>query len=92
MTASSPDVTDSTNIEDLIGGRSKIIKLIDFGRSIDLTMYPSGTSFTTKVETSGFQCIEMKTDQPWTYQVSKQTPGNCLYCVCKLCIANVNII
>ena len=56
--------------EDLLRGESKILKLIDFGRSIDLDMFPQGTTFTAKVDTSGFQCIEMMTNRPWTYQVN----------------------
>ena len=57
----------------LLRGGTKILKLIDFGRSIDMTFFPPGTTFTAKVNTSGFQCIEMKTNRPWTYQVSDVT-------------------
>lgn len=45
------------------------MQLIDFGQSIDMSKYPKGTTFMAKVKTSGFQCIEMQTDRPWTYQV-----------------------
>ncbi|GFR58892.1 mitotic checkpoint serine/threonine-protein kinase BUB1-like [Elysia marginata] len=45
-----------------------LVKLIDFGQSIDMTMFPPETTFTAKIHTSGFQCIEMKTNRPWTYQ------------------------
>lgn len=46
----------------------KLLTLIDFGESLDMKNYPKGTVFTGKVLTSGFQCVEMKTDRPWTYQ------------------------
>ncbi|XP_067134995.1 mitotic checkpoint serine/threonine-protein kinase BUB1-like [Centruroides vittatus] len=45
-----------------------ILKLIDFGRSIDMQLYPPGTSFTKVVETDGFKCTEMLDGRPWTYQ------------------------
>ncbi|XP_067943218.1 mitotic checkpoint serine/threonine-protein kinase BUB1-like [Watersipora subatra] len=44
------------------------IKLIDYGRSIDISKFPAGTTFTANNETEGFICVEMKTDRPWTYQ------------------------
>lgn len=44
------------------------VQLIDFGRSIDMRLLPSGTQFTTVVKTEGFTCCEMKERKPWTYQ------------------------
>lgn len=43
--------------------------LIDLGQSIDLELFPEGTAFTAKCLTSGFQCTEMLSGKPWTYQV-----------------------
>lgn len=62
-------VGDDVSGEQLLRGESKVLKLIDFGRSIDMDLFPRGTTFTAKVTTSGFQCIEMKTNRPWTFQV-----------------------
>ena len=45
------------------------LRLIDFGRSIDLQLFPAGTSFTVDCHTDTFQCIEMRTCRPWTTQV-----------------------
>ena len=45
------------------------LKLIDFGRSIDMTLFPAGTTFNTNCYTEDFQCIEMKESRPWTTQV-----------------------
>ena len=56
------------NVDELIQ-KTGMLKLIDFGRSIDMKMFPANTTFTAKVTTSGFQCIEMLTNRPWTYQV-----------------------
>ncbi|XP_060080434.1 mitotic checkpoint serine/threonine-protein kinase BUB1-like [Ylistrum balloti] len=52
----------------VFGGHHRPFQLIDFGQSIDMTKYPPGTTFMAQVKTSGFQCIEMKTNMPWTYQ------------------------
>ena len=45
------------------------IKLIDFGRSIDMRAFDSSTQFTGSCNTSGFVCTEMKTGKPWSWQV-----------------------
>ena len=37
--------------------------------SFDMTQFSPDTTFMAKVKTDGFQCIEMTTDRPWTYQV-----------------------
>lgn len=52
-----------------IDGLSHGLTLIDLGQSIDMKLFPEGTAFTAKCETSGFQCIEMLTQKPWNYQV-----------------------
>ncbi|KAK3610716.1 hypothetical protein CHS0354_028109 [Potamilus streckersoni] len=56
------------NAEELFAGQKRCMVLIDFGQSIDMTKYPPDTAFMAKVKTGDFQCIEMKTDRPWTYQ------------------------
>lgn len=44
------------------------IQLIDFGRAIDMTLFPPETTFTYAVTTKDFQCTEMQAKKPWTYQ------------------------
>ncbi|RZF34443.1 hypothetical protein LSTR_LSTR012194 [Laodelphax striatellus] len=44
------------------------IKLIDFGRSIDMSLLPDGIEFRRVVKTEDFQCTEMRDGRPWTYQ------------------------
>ncbi|KAH9508437.1 hypothetical protein Btru_055236 [Bulinus truncatus] len=63
-----PDITKSKNPDVVFGTRLKMVKLIDFGQSIDMRQFKNGATFTAKVVTSGFQCIEMRTERPWTYQ------------------------
>ncbi|CAL4097009.1 unnamed protein product, partial [Meganyctiphanes norvegica] len=45
-----------------------MVKIIDFGRSIDMKLLPPGTTFTEKVKTDGFTCCEMRDGREWTYQ------------------------
>ena len=48
------------------------LALTDFGKSIDLNWFPESITFTGRSNTDKFECIEMQTDRPWKYQVSKQ--------------------
>ncbi|KAL0757185.1 hypothetical protein Bca101_094853 [Brassica carinata] len=41
--------------------------LVDWGRGIDLSLFPSTTQFTGDCRTSGFRCTEMKENKPWKY-------------------------
>jgi hypothetical protein len=43
------------------------VKLIDFGRAIDMSHYENIT-FKGRAGTNGFDCHEMQEDRPWTYQ------------------------
>lgn len=53
------------------GGNSwskKGIKLIDFGRSIDMSLFPPNIRFKSHWKTDNQDCPEMRNDQLWTYQ------------------------
>lgn len=45
----------------------KII-MIDFGRSIDLTLFPEHTEFSTSFNTDQQDCPQMNNNQPWSYE------------------------
>ena len=46
------------------------ICLIDFGRSLDMKLHPPGTMFrSTMAAADTFECLEMRDDQPWTFQI-----------------------
>uniref|UniRef100_A0A8C2P493 Mitotic checkpoint serine/threonine-protein kinase BUB1 n=1 Tax=Capra hircus TaxID=9925 RepID=A0A8C2P493_CAPHI len=55
--------------------------LIDLGQSIDMKLFPKGTAFTGKCETSGFQCIEMLSNKPWNYQIDYFGVAATIYCM-----------
>uniref|UniRef100_A0A8D2B2W0 Mitotic checkpoint serine/threonine-protein kinase BUB1 n=1 Tax=Sciurus vulgaris TaxID=55149 RepID=A0A8D2B2W0_SCIVU len=57
------------------------LALIDLGQSIDMKLFPKGTTFTAKCETSGFQCIEMLSNKPWNYQVDYFGVAATVYCM-----------
>ncbi|MBA0573245.1 hypothetical protein Golob_000528 [Gossypium lobatum] len=50
--------------------------LVDWGRGIDLQLFPKNTEFTGDCRTSGFCCIEMQEKKPWTFQAN--TYGLCV--------------
>ncbi|KFV68556.1 Mitotic checkpoint serine/threonine-protein kinase BUB1, partial [Dryobates pubescens] len=64
-----------------IDGLSHGLTLIDLGQSIDMKLFPEGTAFTAKCETSGFQCIEMLTQRPWNYQTDYFGIAATVYCM-----------
>lgn len=50
------------------------LQLIDFGCSIDMTLFPPGTTFRRRVTTKDFICCEMQDGRPWNYHTD-------LFCV-----------
>nr|CAD7456386.1 unnamed protein product [Timema tahoe] len=57
------------------------LELIDFGRSIDMDLFLPGTQFTRVVTTESFQCIEMQTKRPWTYQTDLYGLAGTAHCL-----------
>ncbi|KAJ4801342.1 Bub1-like kinase [Rhynchospora pubera] len=56
--------------------RSQGLCLIDWGRGIDLSLFPDGTVFHGDCRTSGFRCVQMQENMKWKYQVD--TYGLCV--------------
>ncbi|GJN94151.1 hypothetical protein Rhopal_007225-T1 [Rhodotorula paludigena] len=50
------------------GWSSKGLKLIDFGRTIDLSAFPAGQTFSSNQETDQYDCAEMREGRPWTFE------------------------
>lgn len=50
------------------------LQLIDFGCSIDMSLFPPGTTFTRRITTKDFICCEMQDNRPWSYHTD-------LFCV-----------
>uniref|UniRef100_A0A8D2MRF6 Protein kinase domain-containing protein n=1 Tax=Zonotrichia albicollis TaxID=44394 RepID=A0A8D2MRF6_ZONAL len=68
---------DTCDIDGLCHG----LTLIDLGQSIDMKLFPEGTAFTARCETSGFQCVEMLTNKPWNYQTDYFGIAATVYCL-----------
>ncbi|THH20723.1 hypothetical protein EW146_g665 [Bondarzewia mesenterica] len=64
------------------GGWSyKGIKMIDFGRTIDTSMFPHGQTFIAEWQTDARDCSEMREDRPWTYQADYFGLAGIVYCM-----------
>ncbi|XP_034211613.1 mitotic checkpoint serine/threonine-protein kinase BUB1 isoform X2 [Prunus dulcis] len=50
--------------------------LVDWGRGIDMHLFPDNMEFKGDCRTSGFRCVEMQENRPWTFQVD--TYGLCV--------------
>lgn len=50
------------------GWASKGVKMIDFGRTIDLRTFERGQEFSPRWTTDKHDCAEVKAGKPWTYQ------------------------
>ncbi|KAK9676829.1 hypothetical protein RND81_11G104300 [Saponaria officinalis] len=56
--------------------RDQGLCLVDWGRGIDLSLFPPDIEFVGDCGTSGFNCVEMRENKPWKYQVD--TYGLCV--------------
>lgn len=63
------DLTDTYRRDGTCGWSTKGIALIDFGRGIDMKLFPDKVSFIADWETDDQDCPEMREMRPWTYQV-----------------------
>lgn len=63
------ELTDSYRRDGSCGWSNKGIALIDFGRGIDMKLFPEKVRFITDWETDEQDCPEMREMRPWTYQV-----------------------
>ncbi|KAG9288280.1 hypothetical protein G9A89_021311 [Geosiphon pyriformis] len=66
------------------GGRGwskKGIKIIDFGRGIDLTLFPEEIKFVCDWETTGKDCYEMRVGKPWKWETDYYGLAGIIYCM-----------
>jgi hypothetical protein len=57
------------------------IKLIDFGRTIDVGLFQPGQKFIGDWPTDSRDCIEMREGRPWTYQTDYAGLAGIIYCM-----------
>ena len=70
---------DSINY--FVANKTKCLVLIDFNRSIDLSMLPSEAEFTAKTENKSLLCCEMKSNKNWTYQIDFYGVLSSIHCI-----------
>lgn len=56
-----------SSMDDSMWENERVV-LIDFGRSIDLTLLPEGTEFKTSFKTDQQDCPQMNNNQSWSYE------------------------
>ncbi|GAA6059120.1 hypothetical protein JCM10212_003867 [Sporobolomyces blumeae] len=63
------------------GWGARGLKVIDFGRTVDLSMFPRGQRFWTDLRTDQYDCAEMRTGQPWTFEPDYHGAASIAYCL-----------
>ncbi|KAL1960095.1 hypothetical protein VTO42DRAFT_267 [Malbranchea cinnamomea] len=61
------------------GWRSKGLTLIDFGRAIDMLVFPASVQFVADWKIGSHECVEMKECRPWTYQIDLYGLANTIF-------------
>ncbi|RDB26141.1 Checkpoint serine/threonine-protein kinase bub1 [Hypsizygus marmoreus] len=63
------------------GWSCKGLKVIDFGRTIDTRLFPSGQQYIAEWATDDRDCFEVREDRPWTYQTDYFGLAGIIYCM-----------
>ncbi|KAL4062122.1 Mad3/BUB1 homology region 1-domain-containing protein [Scleroderma yunnanense] len=65
------------------GWKYRGVKVIDFGRTIDTTLFPAGHSqqFIADWPTDDRDCLEIRQNRPWTYQTDYFGLAGIVYCM-----------
>lgn len=63
------------------GWDAKGIKLIDFGRAIDMSAYDPDVQFMVDWKMDEQDCIEMRESRPWTYQADYHGIAGVIHCL-----------
>jgi checkpoint serine/threonine-protein kinase len=70
-----------SSIEYFDSTRTKCLVLIDYNRSIDLSVLPTEAEFNAKTDNKSLLCSEMKEDKPWTYQIDFYGIISSIHCI-----------
>jgi checkpoint serine/threonine-protein kinase len=67
----------------LVGGQEVHVglKLIDFGKSIDLCQFPRGTAFFGRTGSARLWTPEMRRDRPWCHEIDYFGLANVVHCL-----------
>ena len=74
-TEAPPAALDSSELLGGPGWQQHGLAVIDFGRSIDLSLYPPATTFRGDAMADGYACTEMRRHRPWLAQARPRLAG-----------------
>ena len=60
----------AANAHEMFSNVASALQIIDFGVSIDMSLFHKNQTFTHKFDKVDNRCPEMLEDKPWTYHVS----------------------
>lgn len=63
------------------GWNYKGVKLIDFGRTIEVGLFPAGQTFVADWPVDAKDCLEMREDRAWTFQADYYGLAGVVYCL-----------
>jgi checkpoint serine/threonine-protein kinase len=63
------------------GWASKGIKMIDFGKAIDMSLFPQEQTFIADWAVDARDCVEMREARPWSYQTDYFGLASICYCM-----------
>ncbi|KZS88135.1 hypothetical protein SISNIDRAFT_418676 [Sistotremastrum niveocremeum HHB9708] len=63
------------------GWSAKGVKMIDFGRSVDMRMFPASQRFVGDWPTDVRDCLEVREARPWSYQTDYWGLASIFYCM-----------
>ena len=63
------------------GWSCKGLKVIDFGRTIDMRLFPAGQQFVADWATDDRDCFEVRENRPWTFQTDYFGLAGVVYCM-----------
>ncbi|KAG1886963.1 hypothetical protein F4604DRAFT_2040720 [Suillus subluteus] len=63
------------------GWKYKGIKVIDFGRTLDTSLFPQNQQFVCDWPTDARDCFELREHRPWTYQTDYFGLAGIIYCM-----------
>jgi checkpoint serine/threonine-protein kinase len=63
------------------GWASKGVRIIDFGRAIDMSLFPDGQTFIADWAVDQRDCAEMREARPWSYQADYHGLASVFYCM-----------
>jgi checkpoint serine/threonine-protein kinase len=63
------------------GWKYKGVKVIDFGRTLDTSLFPHNQQFVSDWPTDARDCFELRENRPWTYQTDYFGLAGIIYCM-----------